>query len=296
LREKKGRQTMESPQPSGGRPYYDYSVPLIGTLSGAYVLVVLLALASVASTAAIIDDLMASLFLAILATVALLDWRGLLSLRGLVNWSAYQGGKRVLVICLYVIGFALVLSVYLGRAALEAWRARSVAQPLVASIAIPATQSVTTRLRTTRGGFATLGVVFIVMLMCYGITTAGASPDTTASRQTRAAATTGGNSAQTVATSTPTVKPTATPTVAPTATATQKPCANPCNPWGYNFSKGKLIYDPPSDFCSYFDCIDNFWNGRGYVMECRDTSYSKSGGISGSCSYHNGNWRPLYSH
>jgi len=93
---------------------------------------------------------------------------------------------------------------------------------------------------------------------------------------------------------TATLAPTATPTVAPTATP--KPCASPCNPWGYNFSKGSYIYDPPSGFCSYFACIDNFWNGRGYVMECRDATYSKSGGISGSCSHHGGNWRPLYAH
>jgi len=166
---------MQSPQPNGGQSYYPYSLPLIGTLSGAYILMALLALISGASTAGIITDLMVSLFLGILATTALLDWRGLLSIRGLVNWSAYQGGKRVLFICLYVFGFALVLGIYLVRATLESWRARSVAQPLAAPTETPATQGVTTRLRTTRGGFATLGVVFIVMLLCSGITTAGAT-------------------------------------------------------------------------------------------------------------------------
>jgi hypothetical protein len=29
------------------------------------------------------------------------------------------------------------------------------------------------------------------------------------------------------------------------------------------------------------------------VMECQDGMYSKSGGRSGSCSYHGGNLRPL---
>lgn len=295
---------MQTPQPNGGQPYYAYALPLIGTLSGAYLLLMLLALISGASTAGIIGVLNVSLFAGILVTIALLDWRGLLSMRGLVNWSAYHGGKRVLFISLYVFGFAIVLGIYLVRALLESWRERGVAQPLVAPAptAVPATQSVTTRLRTTRGGFATLGVVFIVMLLCSGITNVAAAPDTTASGQNRAASSGGSSQNQIVATSaatakpTATVAPTATPTVASTATATPKPCASPCNPWGYNFSKGSYIYNPPSDFCSYFDCIQSFWNGSGYVMECKDAMYSLSGGRSGSCSHHGGNWRPLYAH
>jgi len=54
-----------------------------------------------------------------------------------------------------------------------------------------------------------------------------------------------------------------------------------------------VIADPPSAFCNYFSCIGNFWNGRGYVMQCRDSLFSKSGGISGSCSSHGGNSRAL---
>jgi hypothetical protein len=59
---------------------------------------------------------------------------------------------------------------------------------------------------------------------------------------------------------------------------------------------GSLISAPPGNFCAYFACIGNFWNGRGYVEECQDGMFSKSGGIQGSCSYHGGNQRPLYSH
>jgi hypothetical protein len=70
-------------------------------------------------------------------------------------------------------------------------------------------------------------------------------------------------------------------------------CGAPSNPWGYNFCGGSVISAPPSTFCSYFDCIGNFWNGRGYVMQCRDATFSKSGGISGSCSQHGGNSRAL---
>lgn len=105
-------------------------------------------------------------------------------------------------------------------------------------------------------------------------------------------------------TSTPTPQGTPTPTPAPTSTpaptATPHPSTMsdgaPWNPWGYDFEAGNTISSPPSNFCSYFNCIANFGNGSGYVMECKDAMYSKSGGKSGSCSGHQGNNRALYSH
>jgi hypothetical protein len=63
-----------------------------------------------------------------------------------------------------------------------------------------------------------------------------------------------------------------------------------------DFSPGNYITSPQSNFCAYFTCIASFWNGQGYVMECQDGDYSKSGGIQGSCSHHGGDSRPLYSH
>lgn len=101
---------------------------------------------------------------------------------------------------------------------------------------------------------------------------------------------------QPTATTKPIPQPTATPKPIPQPTATPKPCipgAVNCNPWGYNFNCCNYIYSPPSNFCSYFSCINNFWNGVGYVMECQDGMYSKSGGRSGSCSWHGGNLRAL---
>lgn len=104
----------------------------------------------------------------------------------------------------------------------------------------------------------------------------------------------------------PTPAPTRTP---PTPTPTPKrppptptppaptPCANPCNPWGYNFAPGNLIYRPPANFCNYFNCIPSFWKQtNGFVEECQDATFSHSGGRRGSCSDHGGNWRALYSH
>jgi len=79
--------------------------------------------------------------------------------------------------------------------------------------------------------------------------------------------------------------------------STAKPaslCGAPPNPYGYNFcGRGGYVLDPPPDICAYFDCIPNFWNGQGHMEECRDHTYSMSGGRSGSCSYHGGNLRAV---
>jgi len=43
-----------------------------------------------------------------------------------------------------------------------------------------------------------------------------------------------------------------------------------------------------SDFCDAHDCIPNFDNGNGYLVQCEDGSWSHSGGIQGACSWHGG--------
>jgi hypothetical protein len=68
----------------------------------------------------------------------------------------------------------------------------------------------------------------------------------------------------------------------------------PPNPWGYTFDGGSLIFNPPSNFCDYFNCIVSFWNGVGYVVQCGDSTFSLSGGRSGVCSGHGGFFRNLY--
>jgi hypothetical protein len=94
------------------------------------------------------------------------------------------------------------------------------------------------------------------------------------------------------------VVPAATPK--PTIRATPPPpapfnyCGAPVNPWHYNFCSGAVISSPPANICAYFNCIASFWKStNGYVEECKDGMYSHSGGVSGSCSSHGGNWRPL---
>lgn len=67
----------------------------------------------------------------------------------------------------------------------------------------------------------------------------------------------------------PTATPLPPPPPPPTAISVIPPCGAPPNPWGFDFCPGgDYIYSPPAEFCSYFACIGNFWNGRGYVIQC----------------------------
>lgn len=96
----------------------------------------------------------------------------------------------------------------------------------------------------------------------------------------------------------PSPKPVAAPVAPPPPPPPPPPstCGAPANPWGYNFCGGNVIYSPPGNFCSYFNCIASFWKSiLGYVDECNDGTYSHSGGRQGACSYHRGEMRPLYS-
>lgn len=80
------------------------------------------------------------------------------------------------------------------------------------------------------------------------------------------------------------------------AAAQKSTCGAPKNPYGYNFcGNGGHITSPASGVCDYFNCIDNFWNGNGYMVECKDGDYSMSGGIRGACSDHHGVEQAVYS-
>ena len=148
------------------------------------------------------------------------------------------------------------------------------------------------------------GVLIAAMFLCM-CSSAIAAPTASQTANNPTPTATSAQQVAAVATDTPTPPPTPTPTPTPVPTKapTQPPAPpNPCpnapggNPWCYSFAPGSLIYSPPGNFCAYFACISSFWNGSGYVEECNDGDYSKSGGRSGSCSHHGGNMRPLYSH
>jgi hypothetical protein len=46
--------------------------------------------------------------------------------------------------------------------------------------------------------------------------------------------------------------------------------------------------DPDAAFCQTHDCIGDFDNEPGSVVQCADGSYSHAGGIQGACSHHGG--------
>ncbi len=163
------------------------------------------------------------------------------------------------------------------------------------------------------------GTLFLILCMCMCTTAAmgaatGPQKTATLDPTTTAAPTHIALVAATdtsVPTSVPTVKPTDTPmpkptdTPIPTVAPTQAPVPTQPpvhtglngNPWGYDLNPGNLIYSPPPNFCTYFNCIASFWEStNGYVDECADGTYSHSGGVRGACSRHGGEAQPLYSH
>jgi hypothetical protein len=53
-------------------------------------------------------------------------------------------------------------------------------------------------------------------------------------------------------------------------------------------SLGATSGETNADFCATHECIANFYNGNGYIVQCADGMWSHSGGIQGACSYHGG--------
>jgi hypothetical protein len=98
----------------------------------------------------------------------------------------------------------------------------------------------------------------------------------------------------TVAPPAPTARRT-TPRPPPPAPRVRPLCGAPTNPYGYNFcGRGGLIYSPKPDICVYFECIGNFGNSPGYMIQCDDGMFSTAGGRQGACSQHGGVNRPVY--
>jgi len=82
--------------------------------------------------------------------------------------------------------------------------------------------------------------------------------------------------------------------IAITVAAFVDPCGAPSNPFRYTFCGGSQIYSTPATFCTYFNCISTFSSGIGYVIQCQDLTFSRSGGRQGSCSTHGGERRTLF--
>jgi LysM repeat protein len=80
---------------------------------------------------------------------------------------------------------------------------------------------------------------------------------------------------------TPGTPPARTPTVAATASTSAAATATPLDPASFLGST-----NPPPNFCSIADCIPSFSDGQGFVVQCGDGLYSKSGGRTGACAGH----------
>ncbi|MEU4545248.1 hypothetical protein [Nonomuraea dietziae] len=96
--------------------------------------------------------------------------------------------------------------------------------------------------------------------------------------------------ATTTVTTGPTVTVTATPTTTTTGTPDPNGCGAPSNPYNLHYcqDRGEQVWDPPTDVCSYFRCIDAFDEGTGFMVVCNDGMVSMSGGVQGNCSQHTG--------
>lgn len=195
------------------------------------------------------------------------------------------------------------------------------AQPVPPTLVTPAEAPATARVP---GGKVSIGVVLLFALCAFAGIVAGPPAQTspTSSSATRAVAPADAVTPPVVAQEVPSLattsfsaspspkpsptmavvkpKPRTSPTPRPKrTTASPAPkrvnlCGAPQNPYGYNFCGGSLIYSPASGVCGYFDCIDYFDNGVGYMIQCNDRMVSMSGGRRGSCSHHGGNRRPVY--
>jgi hypothetical protein len=55
-----------------------------------------------------------------------------------------------------------------------------------------------------------------------------------------------------------------------------------------------VITNPASDICSYLNCVAKFADGQGFVVECQDNTFSKTGGTGDVCPKHEGYLQTLY--
>ncbi|MBV9709497.1 MAG: hypothetical protein JO011_01135 [Ktedonobacteraceae bacterium] len=304
------------PTPNLSSPYQKRGLfTLIGAYIAFWLFVFLAAGYSPMGFAIFLGNLGISLFWGLLASILVLDWRGFFTINGWIQWQNKSNTRRVLIGLLCLMVSSLLISVYLVRAFLI-YR-RSLQQPSTGPGYVPSTS------RRPRTGIIVGSIVTLCALFLYTMANASGagSGSTSTLSPTEAPTATPMRAINPIPkatrvivkpTAVPTKAPIPTPTVAPTPIPTQPPTptAPPApqatqvpatgvngNPWGYNFQSGNLIYDPPANFCDYFNCIASFWkHTNGYVDECIDGTYSHSGGVSGACSWHGGEMRPLYSH
>lgn len=75
---------------------------------------------------------------------------------------------------------------------------------------------------------------------------------------------------------------------ASTATSDSNSAAALTAPAGNNEGPGSVAHVEDEQFCASHQCIANFPNGHGEVVQCSDREWSHSGGITGACADHGG--------
>ncbi|SRR5581483_1373490 len=308
------------PPPIPSTPTKPYSNRVLSVLLGLYVLFWFFDIVGQGKGA--ISDLGISLCIGIGVSVLILDARGLLSLQGVVK---AHGNGKILFALLCVVVFPLWLGVYLLCTFLALRKPPLSTAPLrrKPTVALSVSTLITLVVFvvmvssnvSTSPSIATLSTTRTIIATDTSVST---MPLTATSVQaTPTGALTPTQQPAAMPTPTPTQQPTPTPTPRPQPTPTPTPVPQPAavptqapaptqaptktgiggNPYGYDLNApGNLIYNPPADLCTYISCIANYPNGTGYVVECQDAMFSKSGGRPGSCSKHGGDKQPLYAH
>lgn len=211
-----------------------------------------------------------------------IDWWGVITLRGLLDWPRIHSARRLGLVVAWICLFPAFFCLYLVRVAIDLSGPRR-----------PSVSPARARAALLVGS----------LVLCLGLlTTFGSATDESLapSTQLRTSAQAGQAPAVPgglITAPTATRAPAHARTPGPELTLTPRCVAINQNPWCDNFQPGKRVHNPPTSFCTYFKCVASFWKiSGGYVTECKDGVYTRSGGRPGNCSHHGGVWRPLYSH
>lgn len=79
------------------------------------------------------------------------------------------------------------------------------------------------------------------------------------------------------------------PGTAPPAVSSTAPAQSPPTSTTQDVEQpGSTSHATDDQFCSAHQCIENFPNGNGSIVQCQDGEWSHSGGLSGACSDHGG--------
>lgn len=239
-----------------------------------------LVLLLLAGSNAVLSGVGVALCAGVVSAALVIDWSGVITLRGLIAWPRIRRLRRLGLIAAWICLFPVFFCLYLVRVTIE----QSGSQRL----AMAPASAWRTRVALLVGSL----VVCFGLISAFGSASEATSPAIQSPLSKRAAP---------ASSPIPPGDPAAVPTFEVTTRSAPRPglhcIAVAHHSWCASFQRGRLLFDPPTTFCSSFTCIAGFWqNTGGYVSECKDGRYSHSGGRPGDCSHHGGVLRPLYGH